>query len=222
MDARLLLWLNGSDSVYLDSVMWDISSVALWVPLYIALVWLIWRNKRGAEALVIIALIALTIVVADQVASSVFKPYFHRLRPTHEPSLAGQVDTVRGYMGGLYGFISSHAANTFALATFITLVVRHFALTLTLYFWALLTCYSRAYLGVHYPGDLLAGALFGSLVATLFYGLYLTLQPRLTTTTSYTSTAFTSTGYQTHDALFVIVVFIATLLFTLFKAIYVI
>ena len=116
-------------------------------------------------------MLALTVLVADQVSSGLIKHLVERLRPTHDPSLENAVHVINGYRGGLYGFVSSHAANFFAVSTLVALVMRHRVVTLGLFTWAVLQCYSRVYLGVHYPGDILGGIVVGVLAGLLVWFL---------------------------------------------------
>lgn len=117
-------------------------------------------------------MIALSITLADQFSSGFCKPYFMRFRPAQDPEIMYMVHVVNGYRGGMYGFISSHAANTFAVATFVSLLVRRKEMTAVMFIWALIPSYSRIYLGVHYPGDIICGAIAGSVIASLVYWLY--------------------------------------------------
>jgi len=171
-DRALTLWLNGSDSLFMDGIAWTATSTAVWMPLAVALLYTIIRNNDLPDIFLIILSVALGILIADQVASSLFKPMVARLRPSHDPELMYLVQTVNGYRGGLYGFFSSHASNTFAVATFLTLLLRRRGVALVLFAWALLNCWTRVYLGVHYVGDLLVGAAFGAMTGTCMFCLY--------------------------------------------------
>ena len=177
-DQQLLLMLNGSDSVWLDQVMLHITKTATWIPLIAALLILLLKNRPWREVVLFVLSLALVILVCDQFASTLCKPLFHRFRPSHEPALQGLVDLVNDRRGGPYGFISSHAANTFGAFTFIALYLRRIAprrlilpSKVTILMWACLSSYSRIYLGLHYPGDILAGAAAGLLFGTLIYFL---------------------------------------------------
>lgn len=169
LDQHLLLALNGSDSLFLDALMWTCTKTLTWVPLLAGIIYTLFRNQRPAVCLTIILAAILLVTCTDQFASSLCKPYFHRLRPTHTPGLQALVDVVHGYRGGRYGFISSHAANTFGAAMFFTLVFRHAPTGILLFLWASLSSYTRIYLGVHYPLDILCGALSGLLMGTLMW-----------------------------------------------------
>ena len=173
LDKELLLNLNGSNSLFWDGFMWVATSTYIWIPTAIILLYIIIKNNKIQETLLTIAMIALVITLADQIASGVCKPYFHRFRPTQDPDIMYIVDIVNGYRGGRFGFISSHAANTFGLAFFVWFLFRKRWLTVFMMGWALLTCYSRVYLGVHYPGDLIAGTLVGLIAAYIVYRLFL-------------------------------------------------
>lgn len=173
LDRSLLLALNGSDSAFLDNFMWMVSMTWPWIPLAVAFLMLVVHNSSRRQALMLIGFFLLSILLADQVSSSIVKPLVARPRPTHDPVIAEMVDVVNGYRGGLYGFFSSHAANTFAIASFVTLTVRNRFLSISLYVWALLSSYSRIYLGVHFPGDILCGMLFGSFVGWACYAMYI-------------------------------------------------
>lgn len=172
-DTDLLLAINGWHNGYWDTFMYAFSGKWVWVPMYAALVYLLARNLPWRTTLWCLVGVALCITFADQVGASLIRPWAERLRPANpENPISDLVHIVNGYRGGRYGFPSCHAANTFGLAFYLMLVVRRKALTGLLVAWALVTCYSRAYLGVHYPGDLLAGALLGLVGAALCYTLF--------------------------------------------------
>ena len=172
-DQELLLNLNGSDSLFWDGFMWLSTNMVTWIPLAVVLLYVIFKNNKIKEALVIIALLGLVIALADQISSGICKPFFARFRPTQDPELMYQIDIVNGYKGGRYGFFSSHASNTFAAATFFSLLFHKKSFTIILYIWAALCTYSRLYLGVHYPSDVIVGMGFGVLCGIVFYELYL-------------------------------------------------
>lgn len=171
LDKNLLLFLNGMHSPFMDEVMWFFSRIPVWIPLYILFIVLIILRFRK-KAWLIIPLVILLIACSDQSSVHLFKEVFHRLRPSHEPSLEGMLHFVNNYKGGTYGFISSHASNTFALAVFLSLLFRKRWFTTGILLWAGIVSYSRIYLGVHYPGDVLSGALWGSFLAVIFFLVY--------------------------------------------------
>ena len=127
-DQELLLNLNGSDSLFWDGFMWLSTNMVTWIPLAVVLLYVIFKNNKIKEALLILGLLAVVVVLADQISSGFCKPFFARYRPTQDPVLMYLTDIVNGYRGGRYGFISSHAANTFAVAIFISLIVKNASL----------------------------------------------------------------------------------------------
>ncbi|MBP5771286.1 MAG: phosphatase PAP2 family protein [Bacteroidaceae bacterium] len=173
LDQQLLLALNGSDSLFLDHFFTMVTRTSTWVPLMLVLLFIIFKNRPWREAFFFVLGIALVILIADRFSSGFCKPYFQRFRPSHEPALEGLVDLVADRRGGLYGFISSHAANTFGAWAFLSLYLRRRGMSVTILLWACLSSYSRIYLGLHYPGDILAGALFGILTGGVCYLLLL-------------------------------------------------
>jgi undecaprenyl-diphosphatase len=139
-----------------------------WLPLYLFLIFLVFYRFRR-KGWIIIALTLVVFALTDLTSVHLFKNVFERLRPCHNPALDGLVHLVNGRCGGKYGFISSHAANTFGLAVFMSLVFRNKWLVISILVWATVVSYSRIYLGVHYPFDVICGAIWGSLIS---FGIY--------------------------------------------------
>lgn len=172
IDTYILLWINSHHAEWLDQIMWWVSKSITWIPLYLLLVGLIiYRYRSWKEVMVILLAFALAVGLSDFICSGILKPIVERLRPTHELSLAPFLHIVNGYKGGMYGFCSSHAANTLACALLFAFVYKNKITTSILIVWVAINSYSRVYLGVHYPTDIMAGWIIGCVTAFLAYAL---------------------------------------------------
>ncbi len=168
-DTDILLWINGHYADWLDSVMWVISKPTTWIPLYVVLVALLaYRYRDWRTMVLVLAAFGIAVGLSDLTCSGVLKPLVCRLRPTHEPAI-DPIHLVHGYTGGRYGFCSSHAANSMAVALLFSLLYRKKLATTSLMAWVAIVCYSRMYLGVHYPTDIVAGLAIGALMALWVY-----------------------------------------------------
>ena len=159
LDRNIFLFLNSLHTPFLDRVMWVLSMRTVWIPLYLAIIWLLFR-RYGRRVWIPLALVPVLVLIDDQ-GSTLLKNLTERPRPCREPDLAGMVHTVNGYCAGMYGFVSGHASNSFGIAMFSSLLLKRNWITWSLFIWAFLVSYSRIYLGVHYPGDVLVGAILG-------------------------------------------------------------
>lgn len=199
LDQRLLLFLNGSDSLFWDHLMWGITSTVAWLPAGALLFYVLIKNNSMREVGLIVLFLALAILLADQFSSSFCKPFFARFRPAQDPQLMYLVDVVDGYRGGRYGFISSHASNTFAVSVFVSLLLRNRWMAFSMFLWAVLCSYSRIYLGVHYPGDIFFGMLWGVLVGLLTYGCCFYFLRKMSPDKKFITSQYTSSGYAVID-----------------------
>ena len=187
IDTELLLAINGWHAPWADRLMWIVSAKETWIPLYLLLVGLlVWRYRKPAMTsvkwlqkvpvcVVMIVMIALAVGAADFIASGILKDLVARPRPTRVPELEGVLHLVNGYRSGQYGFVSSHAANTMACGLLFSLIWRNKIATVGLMLWVAVNCYSRMYLGVHYPLDILGGLIVGALMAVVAYQVLLKL-----------------------------------------------
>lgn len=172
-DKQLLLMVNGSESLFLDNLILTLTNAKTWIPLYLSLLYVVIRaNKNIRDVLLLLAAVGLCVLLAGTVDDEIVKPLVARWRPTHDPEIGALVDVVNNYRGGNYGFFSAHASNTFSIAIFFSLLMRQRLLTCFLVGWSLINCYTRLYLGVHYPGDITVGLLWGGFVGWFVYWLY--------------------------------------------------
>ena len=217
-DRWLLLAVNGSSSLYLDGVVRTLTTAGTWIPLYLAMFYLVMKNNDTMRSIVgIVTCAVLCYLLAGAVDDGIVKPLVARWRPTHDPVIGWQVDVVNGYRGGKYGFFSAHASNTFSIAVFFSLLVRSRLLTIGLVTWSLVNCWTRLYLGVHFPGDIICGLLWGGFVGTLVYVLRVRAERRLGVSRRYTSAQYTSSGYLHTDVDVVLTVLTLSLIYALLR-----
>ncbi|WP_278624910.1 phosphatase PAP2 family protein [Parabacteroides gordonii] len=212
-ERDLFFMLNGSDSPFLDRFMWLYSGKAVWLPLVAFILIVLLYKKKWRESILILLAIVLVVTFCDQFASHVCKPIFTRFRPTHHPDFMDQVKTVFDYRGGKYGFISSHAANAFGFATFMSLLFRYRLFTWTIFLWAALTAYTRVYLGVHFISDIVPGAIAGVFFGWLVYWLYVKARSLVPGTSGEASALYS----DKQKRIIVYAIFIAVLLIAVFN-----
>ena len=221
LDKQLLLWFNGSNSLFLDGLVKTLTTASTWIPLYLALFYVVLKNNDNIQkVLLILACAGLCVFFAGSLNDLIIKPEVARWRPSRDADIAMLVDIVNEYRGGRYGFFSSHAANTFGIAIFFALLVRSRLLTTILVCWSLLNCWTRLYLGVHFPGDILCGLLWGGTVGTAVWYLHYRVRKLMVNKENYISTQYTSTGYLLSDIDIVTTVMILTSFYAILKSCY--
>lgn len=219
LDKKLLLWFNGSDSLFVDGLAMTLTDALTWIPLYVALLYLVVKNNDNfLKILLIVSCAALCVVLAGTINDNFVKPTVCRPRPTRDFEIGAIIDIVDGYRGGRFGFFSSHAANTFSIAIFFSLLVRNKCLTFFLVLWSLLNCWTRMYLGVHYPIDILCGIIWGGIVGMSMYFTYKYISNRYFYTVKYVSEQFTPSGYKLSDVDIVICIMALIFIYVIIKS----
>lgn len=179
IDTALFLFFNSKHNSFFDVIMFWVSHKYFWIPLY-AFFFFISYKHFGKKVWLVVLGAVLVIVFADQISVHAFKQVFLRYRPCHNLLIQAQVHLNDG-CGGMFGFVSSHAANTFALAMFLSLLfkdkIKYFGLAI--FFWAAFVSYSRIYNGVHYPADIACGAILGMGIGILVFKIYQLLNRKI-------------------------------------------
>ena len=223
-DLGILQFFNNSSSLFYDTFAQVLTNGLTWIPLYLALIYLVIKNNETmVQISLAIGCVLLCVALSGGVDDLIVKPLVGRLRPTFDPQVKYSIDIVDGLRGGgQFSFFSAHAANTFTIAAFFSLMVRSRLLSMGLFVWSLVNCWTRLYLGVHYPSDILVGLLWGSVVATLVYLIYYRTYKRISPALNYVSTQYTSTGYSRSDIDMVMTILMFTYLYTILKTIIII
>ena len=221
MDKQLLLDWNGSSSLFLDGLVKTLTTATTWIPLYIALLYLVIKNNDSVKNVLLIAACAgLCVFLAGSLDDMIVKPLVGRWRPARDADIGMMVDVVNGYRGGRFGFFSAHASNTFSIAVFFCWLVRSRILSVGMVLWSLVNGWTRIYLGVHFPGDVLCGLLWGAVVGTGVYYLYYRISRSWTTNNGFISSKYTKTGYRLIDVDVVMAVMVFTLFYAVLRACY--
>ncbi|MCR4959070.1 MAG: phosphatase PAP2 family protein [Prevotella sp.] len=219
LDKQWLLALNGSDSVFLDSLVKTLTTATTWIPLYVALLYIVIKNSDSLkQILIIVGCALLCVFLAGSLDDMIVKPLVGRWRPARDPDIGISVDIVNGYRGGRFGFFSAHASNTFSLAVFFIWLIRSRLLSVGLVIWSLVNCWTRIYLGVHFPGDILVGLLWGAVVGTCVWVFYSKVSKRAVAPANYVSSQYTKTGFLRKHADIPLCALVAILIYALIKA----
>lgn len=220
MDMQVLSLFNGSDNIMLDQMVQILTSGLTWIPLYVMLFFVVMRNNEtmGQIALVVGSAI-FCVLFADGLVDGIIKQLAERWRPSNDPTFKYMVQVVDDIRPKGYSFCSAHAANTMSLAVFFSLLIRSKMLTITLVIWSLINCWTRLYLGVHYPSDILCGMMIGIIVGILVYLLYYKIYLRISPKINYISNQYTSTGYDHDDIDKAMVILMLTLVYVVTRSV---
>jgi len=218
MDMSVLQFFNGGDNLLMDQIVWVLTSGFTWIPLYLALFYIVIRNNETMSQIGLVVLSAfLCVFFADGTVDGIIKPLVARWRPSNDPVLKYTIHVVNNMRLKDFGFCSAHAANTMSLAVFFSLLIRSKLMTVTMVVWSLVNCWTRLYLGVHYPSDILCGLMLGSVIGVLVYILYYKLYYKISPKIKYISNQYTSTGYDHDDLDLVLSVLMFILLYVIIK-----
>lgn len=218
IDFQVLQWFNGSNNVILDQLAVVLTSGVTWIPLYVVLFIVVMRNNETMSQIALVVGSAfLCILFADGFADGIIKPLAERWRPSNDPLVKYSVQVVDNLRMKDYSFCSAHAANTMSLAVFFSLLIRSRMITITMVTWSLVNCWTRLYLGVHYPLDVLTGIVLGGVVGFLVYLFYHRMYRRISPEIKYISNQYTSTGYDHDDIDMIMTVVMVVLVYVVIR-----
>lgn len=219
-DQSLLLFLNGSNSIFMENLIIVLTSGWTWIPLYLSLLYVVVKNNETmGQILLIIGCAAFCILLSGGVSDFIVKPFFARERPCNDLAFKGCISLANNFRATGYSFFSSHAANTFSLAIFFILLIRSRVLSVSLILWSFTNCYTRLYLGVHYPSDIAVGLIWGGVSGYCAYKLYHCMYGKIAPQITYVSTQYTVSGYDIRDIDVVIFTIIVTLLYAVIRSV---
>ena len=219
IDFQVLQWFNGSNNVILDQLALVLTSGFTWIPLYVVLFIVVMRNNETMMQIgLVVGAALLCILFADGFADGIIKPLAERWRPSNDPLVKYSVQVVDNLRMKDYSFCSAHAANTMSIAVFFSLLVRSRMLTIAMIVWSQVNCWTRLYLGVHYPLDIATGLLLGSVVGFLVYLFYHRMYRRISPEIKYISNQYTSTGYDHDDIDMIMTVLMLVLVYVVIRA----
>jgi membrane-associated phospholipid phosphatase len=215
IDKYILYWFNGSNSLFEDGLVSLLTSGMTWIPLYIALFYLVMKNNDTmGQIMLIVGSIILCIILTGGIDDIFIKPWIGRVRPCNDPDINAHLNLITGQVESGFSFFSAHAANTMSLAVFLCLLIKDSIFKIVMIGWSLLNGWSRLYLGVHFPSDVLFGFLYGAVIGILIFSFYKRFYSEMSFQTTYISSQYTSSGYERKDIDVVLVVFLLTTLIT--------
>lgn len=213
IDKYILYWFNGSNSLFEDGLVSLLTSGMTWIPLYIALFYLVMKNNDTmGQIMLIVGSIILCIILTGGIDDIFIKPWIGRVRPCNDPDINAHLNLITGQVESGFSFFSAHAANTMSLAVFLCLLIKDSIFKIVMIGWSLLNGWSRLYLGVHFPSDVLFGFLYGAVIGILIFSFYKRFYSEMSFQTTYISSQYTSSGYERKDIDVVLVVFLLTTL----------
>ena len=215
IDKYILYWFNGSNSLFEDGLVSLLTSGMTWIPLYIALFYLVMKNNDTmGQIMLIVGSIILCIILTGGIDDIFIKPWIGRVRPCNDPDINAHLNLITGQVESGFSFFSAHAANTMSLAVFLCLLIKDSIFKIVMIGWSLLNGWSRLYLGVHFPSDVLFGFLYGAVRGIIIFSFYKRFYSEMSFQTTYISSQYTSSGYERKDIDVVLVVFLLTTLTT--------
>lgn len=219
LDNSILAFFNGSESLFLDNLAVNLTSGLTWIPLYLSLLYIVIKNNETMkQIMLVVGCVMLCIFLSDGITDFIVKPLVARQRPSYAPLTKHTIDIVNNFRATGYSFFSAHAANTFCIATFFSLLIRNSKFVFAIVLWSLINCWTRLYLGVHYPSDIFVGLVWGAIVGFIVYFIYIKTYLRMYPAFNYISSQYTSTGYSHADIDVVLLVLVLTFLFSIIKA----
>lgn len=218
-DLWLIPVLGGSHNMFCDAFALVLTSGWTWIAMYLTLLFVVIKNNETMAQIGLVVLsCALCVLLADGMADGIMKPLTMRLRPINDPEVREMISLVAGVADKNYSFFSAHAANTMAISTFMALLMRNARMTTALVIWSLTNCWTRIYLGMHYPSDIAAGIIWGIICGAVVYAGYRRVYKRISPKLHFISSQYTKTGYGLADITLTINVMTASFIYALMRA----